>query len=448
MQRSCLQNNNMTTTTMTTTYNGFKIKTDDADELARLKKTVDDYRTEFKHTSPTKCMRVDAARIAMAHRGACRMLRPMTVDQRNWLKRVTMGLNVASVESALMPNRIEAKHVTGSSRVRNLVHGGITGLLAMRLMNDSSQVERTSRTVNSECIIRRVNGESGCEHVKWSIPEFQFIHNIGVKHFKPGRNPFAAMNHDETLALLNVLDTLENRQAFLEECKAMANAPNHSRIKRHEYADDVRRSNDDDDSDVWWCCRRRTTAMVLANDWIAHFLNAFSKVCLCKMGKVSDDSASKLTRCVSLVELYRFISSRMDWIITDPNMRQITNLHHFWEKYMERNSYMAGEGVEHAALMLAKYAPEMMTPELHCHVSPVADVYRVPEMQISNDDALFAPLKAACEALLPEAVPMPTRIVYHDDAYSDDDDDYCDDDDNDDNDDDDDDYDDDDNVQG
>jgi hypothetical protein len=423
--------------TTTTTYNGFKIKTDDADAnaLAGLKQTVDDYQTGFKHTSPAKCMRVDAARIAMAHRGACRMLRPMTVDQRNWLKRVTMGLNVESVESALMPNRIEAKHVTGSSRVRNLVHGGITGLLAARLMNDSSQVERTSRTVNSECIIRRVNGESGCEHVKWSIPEFQFIHNIGVKYFKTGRNPFAAMSHDETLAQLKVLDTLENRQAFLEECKSMANAPNHSRIKRHEYADDAR---SDVGSDVWWCCRRRTTAMVIANDWIAHFLNAFSKACLFKMDKVSDDSASKLTRCVNLIELYRFISGRMDWIITDPNMRQITNLHHFWEKYMERISYMAGEGVEHAALMLAKYVPEMMTPELHCDVSPVADIYRVPEMQISNDDALFAPLKATCEALLPDAVAGPDAVavpIYRYDAYSDYDDDYCDDDDDDDDDD-------------
>jgi len=397
----------------TTTYNGFKIKTDDANALARLKQTVDDYQTGFKHTSPTKCMRVDAARIAMAHRGACRMLSPMTVDQRNWLKRVTLGVNVESVESALMPNRIEAKHMTGSSRVRNLVHGGIAGLLAARLMNDSSQVERTSRTVNSECIIRRVNGESGCEHVKWSIPEFQFIHNIGVKYFKTGRTPFAHMSHDEILAQLNLLDTLENRQAFLEECKAMANAPNNSRIKRHEYAVDAM---SDDGSDVWWCCRRRTTAMVIANDWIAHFLIAFSRLCLLKMGKVSDDSASKLTRCVSLVELYRFISSRMDWIITDPNMRQITNLHHFWEKYMEKISLMAREGVEHAALMLAKYAPDMMTPELHCDVIPVADVYRVPEMQISNDDALFAPLKTTCEALLPDAVPV--RWRRYSDEYS------------------------------
>ena len=435
--------------TTTTTYNGFKIKTDDADELARLKKTVDDHQIGFKCSSTTKCMPNDAARIAMAHRGACRMLRPITSDQRNWLKRVTLGLNVEAVDSALMPNRIEVKHMTRSSRVRNLVHGGITGLLAVRLMHDSSQVERTSRTVNSERIIRRVNGESGCEHVRWSIPEFQFTHNISAKYFKNSRNPFATMSHDEALSQLNLLDTLENRKVFMEECKALANAPNHSRIKRRDPGCNENYVCVND----WWGCRF-TSAMVIHDEWIAHFLAAFSRVCSLKMGKVSDDSARKIDRCMSLVEVFRFISSRIDWILTDPNLRHVTNLHRLWEKYMERISFMAGEGVEHAALMLAKYAPEMMTHELHCVVNPVADVYRVPEMQISNDDVLFAPLKAACEALLPDAVPMPAvpmpapTQVHRNRIYSDSEDDYY----NDYDDDDDDDYngysDDDDNVQG
>ena len=421
------QRRNMTTTT--TTHNGFKIKTDDANELARLKKTVDDFKMDSQHISSTKCMRVDAARIAMVHRGACRMLMPMSRDQAMWLRRVTLGLNVEAVDSALMPNRIEVKHMTRSSRVRNLVHGGIAGLLAVRLMHDSSQVERTSRTVNSERIIRRVNNESGCEHVRWSIPDFQFIHNMSVKYFKRDQNPFVTMSHDDALAQLNLLDTSENRQIFMAECKALANAPNHSRIKHHY----VEHANDN--MDVWWCCRRNKE-MVLVDDWIAHFVGAFSRVCSLKMGKVSDDSARKIVRCMSLVEVFRFISNRIGWILTDPNMRQITGLHRFWEKFMERIIYMAGEGVEHAPLMLAKYAPEMMTPELHCVVNPVADVYRVPEMQISNDDALFAPLKAACEAMLPDAVPMPAPTqVRRNRIYSDsEDDDYYNDYDDDDND--------------
>lgn len=407
--------------TTATTYNGFKIKTDDASELARLKKTVDDHQMETKYSSIAKCMRVDAARIAMAHRGACRMLRPMTGHQTAWLQQVTLGLNVASVDSALMPNRIQEKHMTRSSRVRNLLHGGMLGLLAVRFMHDPSQVERTSRTYNSACIIQRVNGQSGCEHVKWSIPEFQFIHNMSAKYFRNSRNPFATMSHDEALSHLNLLDTPENRQAFMEECKALANAPNHSRIKRR----DVGCHDDDVCVNDWWCCRF-TTAMVIPDEWIARFLAAFSRVCSLKMGNVSDNSESKINRSMSLVDVFRFISSRIDWILTDPNLRQIANMHRFWEKYMERIGFMAGEGVEHAALMMAKYAPEMMTPELHCVVNPVADVYRVPEMQISNDDALFAPLKTKCEALLPDAVPMPAPTQLHRNRiYSDsEDDDY------------------------
>ena len=425
----------------TITYNRFKIKTDDASELAHLKNVVDVFNVGNKCSSIAKCMRVDAARIAMAHRGACRMLRPMSFDQHNWLQ-MTLGLNVASVDSALMPNRIEAKHMTRGSRVRNLLHGGMLGLLAVRLMHDPSQVERTSRTHDSACIIQRVNGQSGCEHVKWSIPEFQFIHNMSAKYFRNSRNPFITMSHDEALSQLNLLDTPENRQAFMEECKALANAPNHSRIKRRDFG-----CHDDDVCvNDWWCCRF-TTAMVIPDEWIARFLAAFSRVCSLKMGNVSDNSESKINRSMSLVDVFRFISSRIDWILTDPNLRQIANMHRFWEKYMERISFMAGEGVEHAALMMAKYAPEMMTPELHCVVNPVADVYRVPEMQISNDDELFAPLKAACQALLPAAVPMPAptqlhrnRIYsdsedddyYHDyyDNECDDDDNECDDDDN------------------
>ena len=106
-----------------------------------------------------------------------------------------------------------------------------------------------------------------------------------------------------------------------------------------------------------------------------------------------------------------------------------------------------------------------MTPELHVVVKPSERVYRVPGMQIADDDALFGPLKLACQGLLPDAiVPNPVRArrdyesddefdrdyedeefdraedeedddyTYTDDDYSDDDDAdvYCSDDDDDD----------------
>ena len=64
--------------------------------------------------------------------------------------------------------------------------------------------------------------------------------------------------------------------------------------------------------------------------------------------------------------------------------------------------------------------PEMMTPELHVLVNPREQVYRVPELQIADDDALFGPLKLACQGLLPDAVvpnpnPVRTRAFYESD---------------------------------
>ena len=415
------QHRNMPTTT---TYKRFNIKTDDADELARLMKTVDDY--EMECNSGQLATQVDCARVALAHRGACRMLRPMTGDQREWLKRVTCGSNVGPVVSAVMPNRIEVRHFTRSSRVRNLVHGGITGLLAARFMHDPSQVERTSRTYNSACIIRRVNGEAGCEHVKWSIPEFQCRYNIDVKLYKRSANPFEGLMHDEALSQLNRLDTAENRQAFLDECNTVANAPKQSRVK---YGIDIR---DVDGGDRW--CRNAT---VLHSEWVGDFITAFSKVCEIKMARVGDSSLSKLRRSMHLIDLYRFMSSRLDWIMTVPSVRHVTNMNRLWEKYVERITYMATEGVEHAAYMLARYFPEMMTPELHVTVIPMHDVYRVPEMQIANDDALFGSIKTECDAFMPAAVYRNCDLIYsdseddyYDDYYDDGDDDGDDDDDN------------------
>ena len=404
--------------TTTTTYKGFNIKTNcnDAGKLAYLKKTVDDYETECSPNQvPTQ---VDAARIAMSHRVACRMLKPMSADQHMWLKRVTLGLNVGPIDSALMPNRIEIRHVTRSSRVRNLVHGGILGLLARQFMHDTSQSKTRSCAFNALCIIRRVNNQAGCEHVKWSIPDFQCRYNIGVKYFKRSHNPFEKMNHDEMLVQLSQMDTLENRQIFMEKCKSVANAPNQSRVKYGVVAD----ADADAESKYWnW----RPT--VLNDDWITHFITVFSKLCSHKMSKVSDSSASKINRCMSLVEVFRFISSRIDWILTDPNLRQITKLHAFWEKYMGRISYMAAEGIEHSAYMVGRYFPEMMTPELHVVVNPVVDVYRVPEMQIADDDALFGPMKAIYEALLPAPMRVSSRDRIYSDSYDDYNNDYNDD---------------------
>lgn len=154
-------------------YKGFTITTNRIDEMDRLKKTVDDYEEDFKHTP----MDVDAARVEMARRSACQLLAPMSADQTT-----IMGMHIAgTITSAVMPTRVGLKHVTQSSRVRNLVHGGMLGLLSVRLMSDSSQTKRRSRTYQSLSVIRRANNQAGCAHVRWSIPEFQRRFNMQVK---------------------------------------------------------------------------------------------------------------------------------------------------------------------------------------------------------------------------------------------------------------------------
>jgi hypothetical protein len=409
----------MTTTAATTdatTYNGFRLNPNGTNDMDDLTKIVDDFQREIKQCP----LDVTVCRTALSLLSARGMLIAFTPDQnqkRNLEKNNPVG---GSLLPALVPNRIGARHFTRSSRVRNLVHGGMTGLLAFRLMNDPSQNVRRwrSRTLHSLCVIHRVNGESGCKHLHWSIPEFQLRFNIGVKLYKTGnQHPYQGMASDELLARFNSLDTPENRQAFVDQCNRAANDPCQSRVMKPLKGESE------------WIADEMNTVLLtgrstlLPNQWIMDYFGAFSVLCADKTNQVSNGSRGKMDRAISLVDLHRFMT-RIDWIMTNPGIRNVINLSRLWEKYIERIIFMAQEGIEHSACILMRYFPEMMTHELHVAVNPVMDLYRVPQMEISNDDALFGPLKAQCEcqSLLPEAVPPPQRHSIYSD--SDDDDDY------------------------
>jgi hypothetical protein len=391
---------------ITTEHKGFTINANDDVHLAHLKKTVDDFEKDRNQTP----MDVDAARVARSCMSASTILKPMTADQAWFLKEIARGMYIGSMVPALAPNRIEARHFTRSSRVRNLVHGGMTGLLAVRLMNDSSQVERTSRTYKSLCVIQRVNNEAGCSHVKWSIPGFQLRHNIGYKAFKKCNDPFHELEHEDAVAQFNALNTAEHREAFLAECHAIANRQNQSRVVEH-FDENVNNNNE---------CKWRVKKTQVANDeWIANLVAAFVKVCSTKLSDVNDSELDKLGRSRKLIELYRFIA-QIDWIFTDPTVRFTLNMTRLHDAFIQRLFYMAKEGVEHSAYMLGRCAPEMMTPELHMCVVPTRDLYRVPEMQIAHDDAMFGQMKVACDAFMPAAA-APVRRRRYSDEYSSDD---------------------------
>lgn len=391
-----------------TLYKRFNITPSGADTMDRLKKTVDDYEEEFKKTH----MAVDAARIEMATRRACMLVAPLSVDQATFLGRIAHGLDITgTIAPAMMPTRIEAKHFTRSSRVRNLVHGGMLGLVSCRLM-DSSRTKTRSRTYHAWSIIRRANNQAGCAHVKWSIPEFQRRFNMNVRLFKSGETPFSPLTMEDTIVQFNLLNTKENRDRFLEECTAFANDPTHSRTVA-------------------------STRHLMSDNWIAIFMCGFTKLCSFKMSQVSNVSITKIDRCANIVNLIRFMADHLGWVLTDPLMQFTTNMNRVADNFVERLGHMAQEGVEHSAYMLGHYFPEMMTPELHIHVNPAVDVYRVPQMQIADDDALFGPLKTTYQALMPERricggeCDEDARYYYDSDDYNDDRDDSDSDDDSD-----------------
>jgi hypothetical protein len=101
----------------------------------------------------------------------------MSADQAIFSKVIVSGTRISSMVPALAPNRIEVKYFTTSSRVSNLVHGDMPGLLVMWLMAIPGRIERNSRTFNALRIIQRVNNEAWCSHVKRSIAGFHLRNN-------------------------------------------------------------------------------------------------------------------------------------------------------------------------------------------------------------------------------------------------------------------------------
>ena len=420
------------------THRGFNIAADD------LKKTVDDFMDSIvTTTTPDEGIRrIDAARIAIARAAACSMLVPLVIKPKQQLpifKRIN-GFGSVAVVPMFAPNRIQRKHLTASSRVRNLTHGGILGLLTRRLTRDPTQKCQWHQFNNALCVVQRANNAAGCAHVKWSIPEFQYTFNIGVKRHRIIQTRINEMNDADLLNQFHLLNTAENRDAFLAECSAIAHRANQSRFVV-PMAVDANAS-----SMMNWKANRPA---VIENTWIMDFMTVFVKLCSAKMAAVNNTDARKMDRSQSLIDLYRFIT-RIDWMLNDPNVRCVISMNGFYQAHIKRVIYMAEQGIEHSAYMIGRHCPEMMTPELHMKVVPNREHYMVPHMQIQPDDAIFGPMKVACQAFMPEPVPpLPVaRNIYSDsedddyynDYYNDDDDDYNNDDNDYNNDDDDDDY--------
>ena len=399
------------------THRGFNIAADD------LKKTVDDFMESITPMTPDDgCKQIDAARIAIARAAACSMLVPLVIKPKQQLpifKRIN-GFGSVAVVPMFAPNRIQRKHLTASSRVRNLTHGDILGLLTRRLTRDPTQKCQWHQFNNALCVVQRANNADGCAHVKWSIPEFQYTFNIGVKRHRIIQTRINEMNDSDLIDEFNLLNTAENRDAFLAECSAIAHRANQSRFVV-PMAVDANAS-----SMMNWKANR---PVVIENTWIMDFITVFVKLCSAKMAAVNNTDARTMDRSKSLIDMYRLMS-RIEWMLNDPNVRCVLNLNGFYAAHIKRLIYMAEHGIEHSAYMLGRICPEMMTPELHMKVVPNPEFYMVPQLQIQPGDAIFGPMKVACQAFMPEPVPLPVaRRIYYSDSDDDYNDDYSDDDD-------------------
>jgi hypothetical protein len=387
-------------------YRGFNI-TGDNDN------SVDDFMISIEpiKTPDEGCTRIDAARIAAARASACIMLLPETT-------------RYPGMSCVFAPNRIQLKHLTASSRVRNLTHGAILGVLTRRLNRDPTQERQWHQYKGAWCVVQRANSTDGCAHVKWSIPEFQCTFNVGVKRHSTVQNHINEMDADALVAHFNRLNTAEHRNTFLAECSAVAQR-NQSRF--------VVPMDPDASAMLDWTAKR---PVVLENTWIMDFMATFSTLCSVKMAAVNNRDASTVERCMSLVDLYRFIV-QTEWMVNDPNVRCVLHLNGFYAAHIKKLMNMAEQGIEHSAYMLGRHCPDMMTPELHLRVVANPRFYRIPQMLIADDDAVFGPMKMACQSFMPRmADPLPVPRQLHpysesdSDCYTDDtNDDYDDDDD-------------------
>jgi hypothetical protein len=380
---------------MVITYKDFKI---DESRMKESMKMVDDFE---KHLSDDT-MEVDVVKLALAHISACKFLTPMTHDQANFLKRITSGSWIGPLSPVLKPNAIESRHIVASGRVRNLVHGGMLGLLATRFLRDHTQAnQRRRNTYDALSIIQRANNEAGHTHVKYSIHEFQCNHNVGSKHLR--KHNLHDLTYEQALEKFNSLDTLENREGFLAEYRTLqqTDAMTQSRVIQACDADDA------------WMTNKR--ARLMKDEWIANYFAAFSATCTHKMKLIGHDGIPLSQSCVNLVELYRFIA-RIDWLLADSNLRSIVRLNSFYKVFLKRLFYMAKEGVEHSAYVFMRFFPEMMTPELHMHVIPKWEIASSIGMHIEDDDTLFGPMKLACQSfmLIAQPPPPPPRSLCRD----------------------------------
>jgi hypothetical protein len=364
------------------------------------KKIVDDFLTLVE--TPTTLMLIDVARIAVASSSATQIIYNSIYlfYQSNFIiqnlkKVILIGRNACKI--ALTTNYFHQKLFNNGSRTRCLVHSGIVGFLAIRLcLKINGNINSHQKSLLSKdvlCIINRSNNEiKACQHVKWSIKEFNLLFNIGISIYKTPSSPFNDLTEEESIERFVMINTIENQNAFIERCNK----------RHHLYQYRIigpRKEYNNIDPNLWIINNKINIQII--DEWGSIFIAGILKILGIKMIKFNDEKNGDLKRGLYIIEIFQFIADHMLWIFHSDYFTQIMNLTKLRKVIIERCIYLANEGLEHAAYFLGLLYPEMMTSKIYLNVRPTY-IYNSSELWIyHNKDPIFGPMKVAFRKLMP-----------------------------------------------
>ena len=378
-------------------YNNFIINKNPKEHPEKI---VDDFLILVE--TPTKIMLIDVARIAVASSSATQIIynsmhsfyqRKFIIE--NLKKVILIGRNACNI--ALNINCVHRKLFNNGSRTRCLVHSSITGFLAVRLCikinSNTNPHQKSLSPQNALCIINRSNNEiKACQHVRWSIKEFNLLFNIGINHYTTTYSPFNNLTEDESIQKFVIINTVENQNAFINRCNEI-HYLYQSRIIgpyiENKYIDITKYKNNDN------------VNIPIADEWGSIFIAGIISILNFKMVKFKSENGDNVKKALCLIDIFQFVAEHILWVFRSDYIIEIMKLTKIRKVLIERCIYLANEGLEHAAYFLGLLYPEMMTSEIHLNVVPTA-IYNASETWIyHNKDPVFGAIKVALRKLMP-----------------------------------------------
>jgi hypothetical protein len=366
----------------------------DYESKRNSKKIVDNFFEFFD--DPNKILLIDVARITSANCSAAQLIYKYMYlfYKRNYdiinLKKIILISNNAH-KLSLNTNNFDSIPFNNGSKIRCLVHGGLAGFLAVRLC--ISPYLNNTTLKNTLHIIKRCNNkEKACNHIKWSIKEFNLLFNIGILIYKTESSPFNDLTEDESIKKVVILNTIENQNEFINRCNNRHHLYQYriiGSIKEYYYID----------PNIFNINKKINIPII--DEWGSTLVTGLVKILGIKMKKFNYYKNGALERGLYVIEIFKFIIDHMLWIFNSDYYTQIMNLTKLRKVIIERAIYLANEGLEHAAYFFCFLYPKMMTSKIYLNVR-LTHIYNMSELWIyHNKDPIFGPMKVALRKLMP-----------------------------------------------